>query len=224
MAQEAVQSSDGGRAYFAARALAQCQALPSERSALERAIHLVQDPAVRRELIGEYESSGRVNAQCQSVVGDLEVRRLTLLNLAASQGVAGATADLVALTNIRPNESQWKSIAADAEGGDLLSLSQIVAAGRIGGGLSDKQFAGYKLALSQIASDPELKTKESLTEFVELLRVTAPYGERKAGQTSFSDLSESIENEYRQDEDVKALSARILANVRKSAGLKASAS
>lgn len=220
LVQESLRSEDGTKAYLAARALAECQTLPKRLSVLEQAIQSQQDLSVQRQLKNEYEEGGRVKAQCQSVQGDPEAARLQLLVLAAAKATPGATADLIASRNVVPDAEQWTHIAADAEGGDLHSLAQILSAGQATSGVADSVYAGYKLALVQIANDVELKSIGSATlELVGLLRATAPYGESKMGRASGQASLDLSESKYRQDGLAVATAARVLTNVRKSMGV-----
>lgn len=220
LVQESLQSGDGVKAYLAARGLAECQTLPKRLSVLEQAIQAQQNLPVRRQLVIEYEQGGRVRAQCQTVPGDPEATRLQLLGLAAAKGAPGATADWIASRNVRPEADQWKRIAADAEGGDLLSLAQIVSAGQVTSGVVDSEYGGYQLALIQISKDVELKSiGAAALELVGVLRATAPYGESKMGRASGQVSLDMTESKYRQDGVAVATAARVLTNVKKSMGV-----
>jgi hypothetical protein len=220
LVQEAQQTGNGETAYFAARGVAECQTLSVRLSVLERAIQGQKDESVRKQLVNEYEASGRVRAQCQSLQGEPESLRLQLLTLAAGKIVPGATAELISLTGGRPNEGQWKSIAADAEKGDLLSLAQIISAGRSVSGIGEAQYAGYKLALRNMSSDVELKrTGVATVDLVELLRVTAPYGEIKSGvSVAHGEAGAAVDEKYFKDPVVVAMASRIVANIRRASG------
>jgi hypothetical protein len=165
-----------------------------------------EDPGIRAATVERTQKYQRINADCQTIVGDRDQGRLRVLDVAIEQKIAGAAVESFNQGVRRPDVLQ--SVVQDAQAGDIKSLTNIAYHKAETFDISADTQRASRYALEIASKDPVVG--EMVRPYLRTAEIiSVPVGGEAKPKFDDSNLSDEVRKEG------KAIAERLISRIKR---------